>query len=875
MPTYRTVTWLLILALTGVAGAVEPPPVVAPPAMVGKEIFRNAFEGPYSAGANPIQQGCSNNWEWGRKTIRLTADPASGRDGTVQRIAIEDVQSGELQFFVGPLPWLARGTFYRVSFWMRTEGLSSLALQVRKVSKPWTTYIKGPTFEPPQRQWTRYEFIGECATDVDTDHGVLFSTAEVGTLWLDDVVIEQLPGDPGVLSEPPFPALPGNRLVRSSCEAPRDPLWTVCLYGTTEASWEDPQPRRVTGGYAGTHCLAVSQSTHAGKLNLRSSAIPVAPLTRYSVSMWMKATVPGTSVGMTLRPLKGARFQGGGEFKLTGAWQRCEFTTAPLPADARHAYIDIGIPPGQGEVCFDAAQVEIGDKASAWTPAHPFELAIGLASGARLLTWGEQATVRLEAWPAGAAVSGPLAAELVVMAYPDREVLRQPVTMEPGKPLDLPVKGDLRGLHRLELRLLDAAQAAPVESVFAVLPPPRGLGAEGSFGVHLSVRPEILDYAKRIGYTWVRCHDGTGITKWGTGEPEPGKYAWFDRQVDALHAAGFAVLGLPDAPSWPKHQLRDGKPVLDVEAYGRWCEALAAHYRGRIDHWEIWNEPWMTYFWPFSIADYGHMATAAVAGLRRGNPEAKVLGTCDELSNGGWKDALPAELKRSFDIGSFHYYQGNLAGNGAGLRSQVEVLAKTYGPGGPQEYWNTEGGNGKLGGNTFYTTCGDQTHLNTRATAYAARVLIEHRAAAVRHFHYMMFMMDTIIYHGNSYKMMIGFDRSPTPAAVSNAVTAWCIDGLDAQPLPVAAPDGIVQVLFAGRGRLAWTIYRLHEERGAAAVVDLAALPAGAQVLDLAGSDPRTRGQTQWPVGIAPLFVTVEGTDASAFATACQAAVGR
>ena len=47
------------------------------------------------------------------------------------------------------------------------------------------------------------------------------------------------------------------------------------------------------------------------------------------------------------------------------------------------------IPSGQtGEVLVDAVQVEIGAQASGWQPAHPVELAIGLAGGARLLQHG-------------------------------------------------------------------------------------------------------------------------------------------------------------------------------------------------------------------------------------------------------------------------------------------------------------------------------------------------------------------------------------------------------------------------------------------------------------------------------------------------------
>jgi hypothetical protein len=849
----------------------------APAAVPGTEIARCSFAGPYVAhGEHRLQQGCINNWVWGRKTLRLSEDRDAGRPGSVQRIEVVSLSSGAMQFWCPPPPFLARGKFYRVSFWMKAEGVGKVGAQIRKVGNPWTSFVPGITIEQPAATWTRYEFSGECSTDVDRDHGVLIETADVGTLWLDDVVVEELAGDPTAQQDAAqaASAMPGNLLPRTSFEAVRDPLWCGGVYGDPDGEFEDPQPHRVAGGLQGGHCLALPASTRGGTSFLRSAAIPVAPGSPYTASLWLRATVPGTTARLGLNGLGDPAFAADKSFRLDGTWRRCAVTTAALPPGARKAVVTVSLPSGQaGEVLLDAAQVEMGAAPTAWTPRFPLDLGVAVSGGGdRLFTWDEQPRLALEAWPVAGAGGGPLAAEVEVVGLGGRPVLQQAMQLIPGTTVELALPAGLRGLQRATLRSTDPALAAPIEALFAVLPPPRALGAAGSFGAHFSVRPATIDYARRLGYSWIRLHDGSSMTKWGVGEPEPGKFRWFDPQVDALRNAGFAILGLPDAPNWPKHQQRDGKPAFDPAAYGRWCQAAAEHYRGRIDHWEIWNEPYMSYFFPGTVEQYGAMAAAGIAGLRQGNPAAKILGFCNELNHGEWKKPLPAELKRGVDFGSFHYYQGNLAGDGEGLRAQVAEYAATFGPGGPGEHWNSEGGQAHLGGNSFYTQFGDQTRLNTQAAAYAARVLIEHRAANVRSFHYTLHQADTIIYHGG-YKMMVGYDRSPTPAGVANAVAAWCLDGQMAVPLPAAAPEGLVQGLFTGRGRATWTIFHRVPGRGAQTVLDLDALPAGALVLDLHGADPRQRGLHAWTVDESPLFVVQDGADVAALARACLAAL--
>ena len=172
----------------------------------------------------------------------------------------------------------------------------------------------------------------------------------------------------------------------------------------------------------------------------------------------------------------------------------------------------------------------------------------------------------------------------------------------------------------------------------------------------------------------------------------------------------------------------------------------------------------------------------------------------------------------------------------------------------PQEIWNTEGTNGEVCPNSLYTFLPAVTpEKNDRAAAFASRVWIEHKKAGVaKFFVYQMHNTDSMMYFGGYQSLFLGHDRSPTPAAVATAVTAYCIDGLESVPFkPI---EGIVQGLFAGDGRTTWVVYDDSGVFGRKRL-NLAKLPQDAEILDVIGNDPRRDGRRDWEIGIQPLFV--------------------
>lgn len=138
-----------------------------------------------------------------------------------------------------------------------------------------------------------------------------------------------------------------------------------------------------------------------------------------------------------------------------------------------------------------------------------------------------------------------------------------------------------------------------------------------------------------LGAKWARVHTG-----WCRTERQRGQYdfRWLDDVVDRLRGIGiqpwFCVgfgnrLYTPDAPfetavGWVPTGTAEG-----TEAWRRYVAALARHYRGRVDHFEIWNEPNGKSFWrpgapdPKAYTDFVHLTAGAI---RRERPEATLIG---------------------------------------------------------------------------------------------------------------------------------------------------------------------------------------------------------------------------------------------------------
>lgn len=177
---------------------------------------------------------------------------------------------------------------------------------------------------------------------------------------------------------------------------------------------------------------------------------------------------------------------------------------------------------------------------------------------------------------------------------------------------------------------------------------------------------KAYDKVAATGIKWVRIQSG-----WQKTEKVKGKYdfAWLDDQVDNLLKRGlkpwltlcygneiydeFAsqCLGAVGCP-----------PIYSKEMYDAWLEYVkqtAAHFKGRIEYYEVWNEPDGKWCWKKGVNfdEYADFALKTGQAVKSADPTAKVMaGSLYDRSLGMLFHMLEMGVGNVADAITFHDY---------------------------------------------------------------------------------------------------------------------------------------------------------------------------------------------------------------------------
>lgn len=199
---------------------------------------------------------------------------------------------------------------------------------------------------------------------------------------------------------------------------------------------------------------------------------------------------------------------------------------------------------------------------------------------------------------------------------------------------------------------------------------------------------QCYDKISQLGCKWARIQSG-----WAKTEKTKGVYdfAWLDEIVDRLIAHGlqpwiclcygnglyselaaktFGAVGVP-----PIHSAEA------VQAWENYVRATVAHYQGRVDTFEIWNEPDGLWCWKTGVnaTELGEFTKHTGRYIKEVNPNAYVIGgvvCAKDLSY--LNEAMSAGLCENLDAISFHEYTHDESG----VKQTVEAyksLAKLHG----------------------------------------------------------------------------------------------------------------------------------------------------------------------------------------------------
>ena len=164
----------------------------------------------------------------------------------------------------------------------------------------------------------------------------------------------------------------------------------------------------------------------------------------------------------------------------------------------------------------------------------------------------------------------------------------------------------------------------------------------------------VAEVLRLAGFTWVRER-----LSWGEVEKERGKVEWgrYEASAAALAKRGIRVYQVfHGVPGWARADKDTKAAPDDLRDIYRFAQALAKQFRGRVQAWEVWNEPDISFF-SHPASECAAFQKAAFLGFRSVDPEQQVLGPSMAHGAGPFSDHLLANGAGHYmDIWNYHIY---------------------------------------------------------------------------------------------------------------------------------------------------------------------------------------------------------------------------
>ena len=191
------------------------------------------------------------------------------------------------------------------------------------------------------------------------------------------------------------------------------------------------------------------------------------------------------------------------------------------------------------------------------------------------------------------------------------------------------------------LFLLILVTGAPIYPLVDLGPQQVVHSVNPKLGIHTRLTDEVepwkikrtLEMVREMGATWI-----VEYFPWAYYEPSPGRFDWShaDLVVDHARRQGLTVIArLGFVPEWARPD-PEVQPTtftyLDEEQYGAFAahaRAFVEHFRGRVGHVVIWNEPNISLEWGYRPVDpeaYTALLRAVHSQVKAANPGVLVLG---------------------------------------------------------------------------------------------------------------------------------------------------------------------------------------------------------------------------------------------------------
>jgi len=585
---------------------------------------------------------------------------------------------------------LEKGQWYKISFAAKEQGIPGGGVQVAiSDTQVWQNCGLDESFQA-HAAWRQFEFVFQATATISDHVRLQFWYTSTGTFWLDNVRLE--PSAP--VSErftEVLPPAPGVNLLRNSsfeCGASGwgssadVPGWAgnlnmlVGSVDPTEGQFHGSSfkialsPETIPVFYF--DYFALYRVPVKAPLLANQGWISVEPSTSYTLSAYLKAGSSNLTGVLSIRQASQQNLRK--QVSLSTTWERYSFTFRP---QSSQVFVALGLDleaskQESGTVWIDAMQLEKGAKATDYQQRAIVEVGIEAARPGNLFADDREPQVSARVFNAGR-VPRSIHLHFATTDFDDTIVHESDMSIEvdPSEHVTVPIGPGVtrKGFYRLRVESPEAEVALTRPLRFAIVAPYSH--SDSLFGMnHAYSWPHLLDLSKQIGLGWFRDWS----LKWHDVEPQQGQFEFAepDRQIDRVLERGFKVIGLLPFPSanWSSSAGDNVKPTQanpenrdrvaylprNLDDFASYVRQTVQHYRGRINAWEILNEPIYTdYALPhtsgYQVTDYVRLLQVAHQAVKDVDPGALVIGgiaggpttyTQEFIDTGGlrWVDAL-------------------------------------------------------------------------------------------------------------------------------------------------------------------------------------------------------------------------------------------
>jgi hypothetical protein len=226
-----------------------------------------------------------------------------------------------------------------------------------------------------------------------------------------------------------------------------------------------------------------------------------------------------------------------------------------------------------------------------------------------------------------------------------------------------------------------------------------------AFGMHINRNAEESWPTIPIGSVRIWNADST----WGALERSPGSWSFdgLDARIARAERSGASVLlVLAQPPRWaatrPDLRSLSGSPSppRNIDDWRNYVTTVAERYRGRIEAYEVWNEPNLPQFFVGTPSDLAELTRVAAAAVRAVDPAAKIVSAGFSARTPGsepyFQQYVQAGIADAIDIVGIHIYPypGNGPESMVDLAARFRAFADAAGLA-DKPMWNTEIGYGR------------------------------------------------------------------------------------------------------------------------------------------------------------------------------------